>query len=521
MFLFEHIRIDWKIVSENLYNDTFACRPKDLVKVVLLRSRGLQYSEVRGDHLMRSQIAQRHLSGTKIKYIFNAFLLLIGLGRALTINSWGMVDAEWWRAWLDHIEEVGFRNLYSNTADSLALFANLAHPIQLPSGFITFPLITIPEFSANLYFRDSFPIAQPPIFFIDLFIVGLLKPTLGLSSDYQILNLTNMFGSLILTFSFGLLLKKLGVKNYTTYALLLVWANPLLILQSNIQGYRDLLMVTFLTVSLLFSQFSGRYLYLAGIFFGAACLTKPTALYLVPLFLMIFNKQIIKKIVAGSSVALFTTLLIYAYLQRLYGLTAAMLTEMSIANSWSEGISIWSPLRLVSQYSQFLPLDRQRTQEIVHILNTLREHIGLISVFYFAGFVGLAVLIRKTFKPNLFSPLVPIFILLLYICNPSSRMNHYFVFVPIILIGLTQAKTRTYCMPILLCFFIQDFFYAGLGRNSFFDGTGYYPIINFILSIAVVFLIGHFWKINLTREEKRKFLAMFLTMKNPLSGKSP
>jgi hypothetical protein len=445
--------------------------------------------------------ARFNLSGDKLKFLFNLILIVLGLSRVFFINAWGMVDVEWWRAWLEHIEEVGFRNIYSVSEDSLALFLNLAHPVQLPSGFTTFPQITIPEFSANLYSRDSFPIAQPPIFFMDLFFVSKIQSLSQISSDYQILNLTNIFWSLILTFSFGLLLKKLKKGNYVTYALLLIWANPLLILQSNLQGYRDLLTITLLTFSLLFIQYSGRYLYLSGIFFGAACLTKPTALYLVPLFFMMFNKETIKKIVIGSSVVLFSTIGIYAVIKRLYGLTAAMLTEMSISNSWSEGISVWSPFRLINVYSRFLPLDSLMTQEIVSTLNTLLENVGLISLFYFTGFCGLALLSRKMFSPNLLSPIVPIFLLILYLFNPSSRMNHYFVFVPIWLIGLTQAKTRNYSVLILVIFFIQDFFYAGLGRNSFFDGSDYYPIVNFTLSIIAIFIAVHFLRNNLQRKQ--------------------
>jgi hypothetical protein len=412
------------------------------------------------------------------------------------INSWGMVDTEWWRAWMAHIQEVGIRNVYSNITDSSALFANLSNPILHPNGFKTFPDIHIPEFSANLYWRVLFPIAQPPIFYLDLLFVLFFKTYLGINSDYQILNMTNIFWSLILTFSFGLLLKKLNVHRYITYALLLIWVNPLFILQSNVQGYRDLLIVIFITLSLLFSQSSGKKPYFAGLFFGAACLTKPTALFLLPVLLLIQNKQVIRKMFVGSTFALLTTTAIYAYFQRLYGLTAAMLTEMSLANSWSEGISVWSPFRIIGLHSNYLPISTELIHPFITFLDRFRSHIGYFSALNFIGFLVIAALIRKSHSPDLFSPVVPLFVFLLYISNPSSRMNHYFVFIPIWLIGFTKTSTRAFSALILLAFFIQDFAYAGLGRNSYFDGTRYFPLINFILTFVIILLLRLAWNLK-------------------------
>jgi hypothetical protein len=431
---------------------------------------------------------QKHLTlWTSKNGLLTLFLISIGLTRFLFLNSWGIVDSEWWRAWMNHISQVGFSNLYSDAMGGFQVYQNLKHPQFLDSHLITFPHIEVPVFNPNEYFRSVFPIAQPPIFFLDLALALKVKNIFSLESDYMALNLTNILLSIVLTAVMVKILKNMAVPNHTNWALALIWANPMVILQANLQGYRDLLMLVLITISLALIQKNEVQPFIAGIIFGLACMTKPTALYVfLAIFLILSNKHFFQFNLGVATVVLIVASL-YLITSRLYGLFAAILTEMSFAKNFSEGVSPWSIFKLFEDYSEFIPINLSAQTYISSIASSLSNYLGLISIIHLVGFLIIACRLRKNKNLTVFDPQLQLFTISLYFLTPNSRMNHYFVFLTIWLIGLANSKTRSISIIVIFIYFLQDFVYGGFGRSSIYEGAKISLVVNIILSISYLF----------------------------------
>jgi hypothetical protein len=419
--------------------------------------------------------------------LLTIFLVVVGLTRFLFLNSWGIVDSEWWRAWMNHIDQVGISNLYSGTPSGFQVFQNLWHPRILDGQLVSFPLIEVPVFNPNHYFRTIFPIAQPPFFFLDLAFVLETKNLLNLPSDYAALNLTNILLSIVLTLVTAKFLKNLEVSHPNNWALLLIWANPLIILQANLQGYRDLMLLILITISLLLIQKNQKEPYIAGIIFGLACMTKPTALYvLLVIFLVLSNRQFFH-FAAGVATVVFMVASFYLITMKLYGLLAAILTEMSFAKNFSEGVSPWSILKLFEDYSKFLPINSKSQMFLSSFASTLSNHLGIISIIHLIVFLLIALYLRKNGNLTVFDPQLQLFAISLYFFTPNSRINHYVVFLTVWLIGLASLKTRNISIIVISMYFLQDLLYGGFGRMSIFEGLKASLLLNIIISISYLF----------------------------------
>jgi hypothetical protein len=330
---------------------------------------------------------------------------------------------------MSHLNLVGFANLYSNPIEGIEILKALGNPISVDGTIVTFPFISTPTFLPNDYFRQLFPIAQPPIFFLDLAFTSGLKNFLNIESDYIILNFTNIIFSIILTIVVTKILKYRNVNNYKIWGVALIWANPLLILQANVQGYRDLLLLILITVSFQIILKSQKYTYLSGMIFGLACLTKPTAIYLlIIIFIIMANKEFLKYIVGMLSK---TCIVMAAYLvtKRIYGLISAIFTEFSFTKTFSEGISFWSPIKLIYDHNEFLPFSVSLKENLFAFSKILAINLNYISLLHILIFILFAAKLRRIEKIDLFDVRIQIFTFLYYFFIPNSRMNHYFVFI--------------------------------------------------------------------------------------------
>lgn len=412
----------------------------------------------------------------------------------LFINSWGMVDSEWWRAWINQMDKVGLLNIYSESFKGFDNFANLLDPIKLFGTVVTFANISVPNFIPNDYHRTIFPIAQPPFFLADLAFARFMKNNFDFSSDYSALNVTNIVWTVFFTMTLGLLIKRLNNKHYINWALLLGWANPLLILHANIQGYRDMLTILLITVSITLIISKQQFDLLAGITFGAACLCKPTTIYVFPIMLMVMERKRLLRFISGIASIAGLLLLTFFATGKLYGLLAALLTEMSFAKSLSEGISAWNPFFILAQHSDSLPLEGNLKSLISRFLLELHSHIGVLSIIHLLIFMGIAFKVRfKNLIP--FNHLIiQIYLITFYITMPNTRMNHYLVFLPFWLIGIVHKPNRLFNLIIVSVFLLQDFIYAGFGRNSIFTGSSFYSLCNLVLTVVLSIYIYFFWK---------------------------
>jgi hypothetical protein len=392
---------------------------------------------------------------------------------------------------MKHLTLVGFANVYSNPIQGLEIFGSLRNPILIDIPIVSFPQITVPTFLPNDYFRYVFPVAQPPLFLLDLSITNGLKEILNIKSDYIILNLTNIIFSISLTFLVSRVLKGRSVKNYQTWSLALIWANPLMILQSNVQGYRDLLLLNLITLSISLICNMNRHHYLSGAVFGLACFTKPTAVFVsIVIFICLSNRELLK-FIAGMIMTASVVIGLYFYTSRLYGLLAALFTEFSFTKTFSEGISFWSSFKLLYEYSDYLPISTNLQHLTYVITRQLYNNLTLISVLHLIVFFLIALKLRQELKVDFFSREIQLLVASFYFLIPNSRMNHYFVFITILLVAIPLAKEKIYFVAILVLLLLQDLIYGGFGRNSFFEGTNLSLPINSVLStLIIVFLFS-------------------------------
>ncbi len=389
---------------------------------------------------------------------------------------------------MNHINLVGFANVYSDRTQGFEIFKSLGNPISIDGPIISFPSITVPTFLPNDYFRFFFPVAQPPLFLLDLAFTNSLKNLLSINSDYVVLNLTNIVFSFTLTLLISSILRERSIKRHRTWALALVWANPLLILQSNIQGYRDLLLLNLITLSIKLMDRDKKCLYLSGAVFALACMTKPTAIFVVIVFFICLTNRAFLKFLIGMTFSVSMVFAIYLFTDRLFGLVAAIFTEFSFTQTFSEGISFWSTFKLLFEYTEYLPISSDLQSFTMSVGNILLKNLTLISILHLGIFLLIALKMRRDSKIDIFGRRIQIFIIFFYFLMPNSRMNHYFVFLSILLIAIPVARERLLITPVIALIFLQDLLYGGFGRNSFFEGTRLSLPINIVTSILITSL---------------------------------
>jgi hypothetical protein len=182
---------------------------------------------------------------------------------------------------------------------------------------------------------------------------------------------------------------------------------------------------------------------------------------------------------------------LYFYTSRLYGLLAALFTEFSFTKTFSEGISFWSSFKLLYEYSDYLPISTNLQHLTYVITRQLYNNLTLISVLHLIVFFLIALKLRQELKVDFFSREIQLLVASFYFLIPNSRMNHYFVFITILLVAIPLAKEKIYFVAILVLLLLQDLIYGGFGRNSFFEGTNLSLPINSVLStLIIVFLFS-------------------------------
>jgi hypothetical protein len=415
-------------------------------------------------------------------------LASLGSIRFLTLNSWGSTDTEWWRAWIDFAGSQSLFVVYRLTISSDFSFADLLSPYTLSESFRTFPNVIVPKFEPNSYSRYLFPIAQPPLFFADLELVRILKEILGIKSDYMVLNLTNILYSLILTIIFKFIFQFLGKKDALKLSLIVIWCNPLLFFNSNINGYRDMLMLICISGSMLALLKGGVGITISGALFGFAMLTKPTAIYALLGFVLILSAKRLLKFMFGILITFIIAFLWLLYTNQFGGFVVAMLTEAGAARRYSESINFWNPaLALTSLHKS--SIDYLLLHEnLLQISNLLM----LLLPFFILIFLLLSVLVLIKYRrlgPNYLGSEAVIFFTLFALFIPNWRLNHYVVFLPFFMASFAVRENRALVIKVLTAFFLQDFIAGGFGRNSVYEGSAYYPLFNYVLFFLLIVIL--------------------------------
>lgn len=110
-----------------------------------------------------------------INFFIVIFLILFGvISRLMFEHSIGLQDAEWWRAWMFKLASSGPLQIYSEYECNNSLIEALKVVKELEAPFFQRGCQAVVEFAPNNYFRTQFPIVQPQLFYIHLWMVGMI-----------------------------------------------------------------------------------------------------------------------------------------------------------------------------------------------------------------------------------------------------------------------------------------------------------------------------------------------------------
>ena len=417
-------------------------------------------------------------------------LILLGLLRLLLLGSSGIVDMEFWRAWMSKLERGNLLTIYSNQPHSLDFFHNLKTRIPVENPFFRFKDIDPNFFKANWYSQTYYPIVQPPNFYLDIIVVNYFKNNF-LNNDYISLNFTNVIWTILLNILFYLIFIKLKINKSLLKSLLLIWVNPLILMNTVIQGYRDIYSVLFVMGSVLLISYK-KY-FLSGVIIALGFLVKPQILFLVIIVLVIIPKKKILNYISGGIFMISVVILVYFSTGYLYGLAASFLMVSGATTKWYPStLSFFTPFTFVQHHQDFIYF--HVSAKLVSWVNNMAEYLQYMSLIHIMGSILAVGLFRKFISDEvgaIFSIEFFYLTLFIFMLRPNAQPNHYFAISIFWLLSLAKFDKFFWSkFTILACFLIQDLGYNGFGRNSIYVGTSSnYSDLIFILSILICFIL--------------------------------
>jgi hypothetical protein len=421
--------------------------------------------------------------------IISLTLISAGLIRLLLLGSSGNVDMEFWRAWMSKLERGNLLTIYSIEPYGLEFFHNLKNRIPVEGLFFRFEGIDPNFFQANWYSQKFYPIVQPPNFYFDLMIVNYFNNKI-FNNDYVALNFINVIWTIILNFLIYLIFIKTKIMKPFLKSLLLIWVNPLILVNTVIQGFRDIYSVLFIVGSIIL--ITNKKYFLAGIIATLGLMAKPQILFLFVIILVLIPQKKLLNYVSG--VILTISLIIYIYFSTgyLYGLLASSMMVTATTKWYPSTISFFTPFTFLQKHQDFVYF--HINTNLGSWINRFTDYLQLLSVIHLAGSILAVVIFRKVFTNligNLYSLEFFYLTLLIYMLRPNGQPNHYFAMSIFWLISLAKFDKFFWSkFTVLGCFLIQDLGYNGFGRNSIFVGTSsYYSDLIFLLSTIICIIL--------------------------------
>ena len=426
----------------------------------------------------------------KYYILISIVLILLGLLRLLIIGSSGIVDMEFWRAWMSKLDRGNLLTIYSNHPHGLDFFHNLKNKIPVDYPFFRFKDIDPNFFKANWYSQTYYPIVQPPNFYIDLILVNYFNSNF-IRNDYIALNFVNVIWTILLNSLVYLLFIKLKINNPFLKSLILVWVNPIILMNTVIQGYRDIYSILFVVGSLLLICYK-KYFF-AGIIIVLGLLVKPQILFLAIIVIVLIPKKKILNYIFGGIFAIFLVIYVYYITGYLYGLIASFLMVSGATTKWFPStLSFFTPFTFMQHHQDFIYFNINTN--LVSWVNKLTEYLQFISLIHIMGSILAVVLFSKLFVDKigiLFTIEFFYLTVFIFMLRPNGQPNHYFAMSIFWLISLAKFDKFYWSKIIILAsFLIQDLGYNGFGRNSFYLGTtSYYSDLIFFLSAVISIVI--------------------------------
>lgn len=379
---------------------------------------------------------------------------------------YGTGDVEWWKGWTNYAVKNNLTEIYSNNDDSFYL-----KMIKEKKGFdeIVGTLREIPYKSFN-YTRTEFRYIQPPIFIYTLSASGYVYKAI----NHNILNgrifnfFVNIFpliASALITLTIYKFLSKIKSKKVAILGSLIYWLNPLVILNSPLQGYQDPVCALFAVLSVFFCY--NKKIYLSLLFLTLAVLTKPQGILVAPIILLVglLEFSFFKNLKAWL-IALLTGLIITApfilthhFLSMLYGI----LSSNNYIVRLSQGLNFWWVVQDILEKKFQIEQIAKLTLNGIDL-----QLVGLVLMSIFTAinlwYVAYSLKIKNDRNAIVIGAALQVYIF--FMLKVGILVNHYFLLIPIFgLIALVSKRNLRNYILISGIFLVQDLIMYGLGRD--------------------------------------------------------
>ena len=412
-----------------------------------------------------------------LKYI----LILTIAFKFLFAFLYGTQDVEWWKAWYSSIEEKGVLNVYGVTDNE---------NIKLLKQGLSFEEVrkktqNVIKYEAYMYERKNYVVTQPPVYLYHIFLAGkiykIIDPNLTNNRLYNFfLNLFPIIYSILTCFLIHYFLNSTQYKEHALVSALFCSLNPLIILNSPIQGFWDPILGFYVLSSFIFLY--KRKLTISFIFFTIAILVKPTAIIIIPVYLLFIikehaSRQILKSIFISLVVFLFlVSPFIFSnhFISMILGVHSILDSSNDISR---QSLNIWWPLQYYLNFynsnshgltnfiigKEFIWYEDFSAQKIssinLKLLSTILFIIATIVNLYNASKYLL-----KNRAYIFYFAFIQIYIY--FMLRIGVQNNHYYMMLVFcsVICFFSKEMFRTFLI-IILIFFIQDFIFYGFGRD--------------------------------------------------------
>ena len=418
----------------------------------------------------------QHFLVENAKYIL---VLTISL-RFLFAFSYGTQDVEWWKAWYFSIEEKGIFEIYgSEDKESIELFSKGFNFNQIRDK-----TQNVINFEPYKYGRKEYVVTQPPLYIYHLFISGKLykifDPSISNNRFYNFfLNLFPIFYSILTSFLIFYFLNGTEFKRIASVSSLFYLLNPLIFLNSPVQGFWDPILAFYVLFSVILLY--NRYFIYSFVFLTISLLIKPTAIIILPIYLLFVIMestfwQTLKAVFFAGVVA-FILIIPFIFSNHFISMIIGIFSILDSSNDISrQSLNFWWPIQYYMNFyssnttgiynffsgnfiwakdfpvSEVIQLDLKLFSFVLFIIGTS------FNLYNFSKFIK----INRFYLFYFLSIQVYIYFML----RVGVQNNHYYMMIIFFsVICFFSKKMFNNFLLLILIFFAQDFIFYGFGRD--------------------------------------------------------
>lgn len=407
-------------------------------------------------------------------------LVLFILGLILRLAGgffYGTQDMEWWKAFGNYGVRAGNVTSIYGAKDHVILDA---YEKGLSYAQVLAETQTIIDYTPHNYFRTQYFYPQPPLYIYSIWIctkgLELFNKTLSNGRLFNwFLNLEPVLASIFITLIIFVFAKSLFDHDSALSAALLYWLNPLVVLNSPIQGYRDPLCALFAVTSIFFlckKSLAGAFIFLV-----LAALYKPQGILIAPIVIWVgLKKHPIRENLRAWGASALTVVLVFSPFIIDNRVLSAILGISSI-NSVSQDVSrgalnFWWPVQyiynIVTGVYVFQDVPAAILSKIVGFNIRVVGYL-LLAIFTFINLWKLTC--QNYFGRQAIVVASALQVYAYFILRVGVQTNHYFILIPLLAcLACSYKQYFRYYLMVSSIFFLQDIIFYGLGRDFNYFG---------------------------------------------------